>query len=102
MRWLLFLSRLAFICGICFLLTLSIQIFAWTNEQHVESTIITIGVFMGLLVVPATLLCYLLVLVIKKNLTAYVPLWLVVSNVIFLIVLLFYIISINVTSNPPS
>jgi len=102
MRWLLFLSRLAFICGICFLLTLSIQIFSWTNEQHVESTIITIGVFMGLLVVPVTLISYLLVLMIKKNLTAYVPLWLVVSNVIFLIVLLFYIISINVNANPPS
>ena len=100
MRWLLFLSRLSFICGICFLLTLSIQIFAWTNDQALAGTIITIGVFIGLLVVPVTLLCYLLVLLMKKNLTQIVPIWLIISNVIFLIVLLIYIISLNAHTNP--
>lgn len=100
MRWLLFLSRLSFICGICFLLTLSIQIFAWTSDQALAGTIITIGVFIGLLVVPVTLLCYLMVMLLKKNLAQFIPIWLIISNVIFLIVLLIYIISLNAHPNP--
>lgn len=100
MRWLLFLSRLAFLCGICFLLSLSLLIKQWTSEQALISTIITIGVFIGILVVPITLLCYLIVIFIRKNLTAIVPLWLVVSNIIFLIFLFLYIISINAPHYP--
>ena len=100
MRWLLFLSRLAFICGICFLLSLSLRFYEWTKDQDIASTIITIGYFIGILVVPVTMLCYLIVVIRKKNLIAAVPLWLVISNVIFLFILLIYIISINAQSNP--
>jgi hypothetical protein len=99
MRWLLFLSRLAFICGICFLLSLSLRFYEWTKDQDIASTIITIGYFIGILVVPATMLCYLVVVIRKKNLIAAVPLWLIISNVIFLFILLIYIISINAQSN---
>lgn len=102
MRWLLFLSRLAFICGICFLLSLSLRFYEWTKDQDIASTIITIGYFIGILVVPITMLCYLIVVIRKKNLIAVVPLWLVISNVIFLFILLIYIISINAQSNPPA
>ena len=102
MRWLLFLSRLAFICGICFLLSLSLRIYDWTKDQDLASTIIVIGYFIGILVVPITMLCYLIVVIRKKNLIAAVPLWLVISNVIFLFILLIYIISINAQSNPPA
>jgi len=100
MRWLLFLSRLAFICGICFLLSLSLRFYEWTKDQDIASTIITIGYFIGILVVPITMLCYLIVVIRKKNLIAAVPLWLIISNVIFLFILLIYIISINAQSNP--
>ena len=100
MRWLLFLSRLAFICGICFLLSLSLRFYEWTKDQDIASTIITIGYFIGILVVPITMLCYLIVVIRKKNLVAAVPLWLIISNVIFLFILLIYIISINAQSNP--
>jgi len=102
MRWLLFLSRLAFICGICFLLSLSLRFYEWTKDQDIASTIITIGYFIGILVVPITMLCYLIVVIRKKNLIAAVPLWLIISNVIFLFILLIYIISINAQSNPPA
>ena len=102
MRWLLFLSRLAFICGICFLLSLSLRFYEWTKDQDIASTIITIGYFIGILVVPITMLCYLIVVIRKKNLVAAVPLWLIISNVIFLFILLIYIISINAQSNPPA
>ena len=100
MRWLLFLSRLAFICGICFLLSLSLRFFEWTKDQEIASTIIVIGYFIGMLVVPVTVICYLIVLMAKKNIVAFIPLWLIISNIIFLFVLLIYIISINAQSNP--
>ena len=100
MRWLLFLSRLAFICGICFLLSLSLRFYEWTKDQDIASTIIAIGYFIGILVVPITVLCYLVVLMTKKNLVAAIPMWLIISNIIFLFILLIYIISINAQSNP--
>ena len=99
MRWLLFLSRLAFICGICILLSLSILMWAWTKDHHIASTIITIGFFIGMIVIPVTLLCYLAVVLSKRQLLVHVPLWLVVSNIIWLVILLIYIISINGKSN---
>jgi hypothetical protein len=95
MRWLLFLSRLAFICGFSFLLSLSLQMKDWLKDVSLVSTIIIIGYFMGMIVVPVTNLCYLLVFIIKKKLKVYVPLWLVIANILFLFVLLYYIIYMN-------
>jgi hypothetical protein len=95
MRWLLFLSRLAFICGIFLLLSLSVLIGKWLKEDSIESTIITIGVFMGQIIIPFTILSYLGVLSIKRKLAAYVPVWLVISNVLFFFVLLYFIFYLN-------
>ncbi len=100
MRWLLFLSRLAFICGICFLLSLSLLVWSWTKDEAISSTVIIIGFVIGLLVVPATLICYVVVLARKKIVP--VPLWLVISNIVFMFILLFYIIFINVEGNHTS
>ncbi len=100
MRWLLFLSKLAFICGICFLLSLSLLAGSWTKDEAISSTIIIIGFVIGLLVVPITLVCYLVVLVKKKIVP--VPLWLVISNIIFMFILLLYILFINVKDHHPS
>ncbi len=95
MRWLLFLSRLAFICGIFFLLSVSILIKDWTKEDAITSTIITIGFMMGLAIVPGVNLCYLVVLFVKRRLTVFVPLWLVIANMLFLFILIFYIFYLN-------
>ena len=95
MRWLLFLSRLAFICGFFFLLSVSLLIKDWTNEGAITSTILIIGYAMGLVVVPFVNICYVVVLVVKRRLAVYVPLWLVFSNVLFLFILLFYIFYLN-------
>jgi len=93
MKWLLFLSRLSFICGLCFLLSLSLLIRNWTNDDAVTSTIIMIGYVMGLIIVPFTLLCYLGVALFGRK--SGVPVWLVVSNILFLFVLVIYIVYIN-------
>ena len=94
MRWLRFLSKLSFICGVCFLIALSLRIKNWTQDEAITSTIIVIGYVIGLIVVPFTLLCYLGVLITRKKIP--VPVWLIVSNILFLFILLFYILSINV------
>src|SRR5687768_15588648 len=95
MRWLLFLSRLAFICGIFFVLSLSLLIKNWLKAESLVSTVITIGYFLGLIIVPVTVLSYLVVVIIKRKLRPYVPAWLVIANVFFLFFLLFYIFYLN-------
>lgn len=95
MRRLLFLSRLAFICGIFFLLSASLLIWDWTNEDAIISTVIIIGYIMGLVLVPFVNLCYLIVLFTKKKLSVYIPLWLVIANMLFLFILLAYIFYLN-------
>jgi hypothetical protein len=95
MRWLLFLSRLAFICGVFLLLSFSLLIRDWAQDDAITSTLITIGYIMGLVVLPVVNLSYLVVLFVKRRITIYVPLWLVISNILFLFILIFYIFYLN-------
>ena len=68
--------------------------------EAISSTVIIIGFVIGILVVPLTLIAYLVVLIRKEKIT--VPLWLIISNIIFLFILMLYIIFINVEGNHPS
>jgi hypothetical protein len=95
MRWLLFLSRLAFICGIFFLLAVSLLIYDWAHDDAITSTIVMIGYVMGVLIVPFVTVSYLILLVMRRKLTTFIPLWLVIANVAFLFILLFYIFYLN-------
>lgn len=95
MRWLLFLSRLAFICGLFFLLTLSLLVKDWIKDESLVSTIITIGFFMGMIIVPVTLLCYLVLWIFGKKPGAMVPQWLIVANILVMLILVSYIVYIN-------
>jgi hypothetical protein len=95
MRWLLFLSRLAFICGFFFLLSISLLIKNWAGDAGLAATIIIIGYVMGAIIVPVTNICYLVVWVLRKKLRTIVPLWLIIANVLFLFVLLYYLSYIN-------
>jgi len=92
MRWLLFLSRLAFLCGLFFLLAISLQVRGmegWIRDETVASHIITIGVFMGMLIVPVTSLCYAVVGLWRKK--PGVPGWLIFANLFFLFAMICYI-----------
>ncbi|MBL7723569.1 MAG: hypothetical protein JNK27_05440 [Chitinophagaceae bacterium] len=95
MRWLLFLSRLAFICGLFFLLSLSLLFKNWLTDDNMVSTIITIGFFMGMIIVPVTLLCYLFLWIAGKKPGRIVPGWLIVANIIVFCILLGYIVYAN-------
>ena len=95
MRWLLFLSRVAFIFGIFILLEVSRQIRNWTGEEAISSSIITMAAVLGLVFIPVVNICYLVVLIWKRKLAAFVPKWLIIGNLIFFLLLLFYIFYLN-------
>jgi hypothetical protein len=91
MRWLLFLSRLAFICGLFFVISLSLLVKDWLHDQGIASTVITIGFFMGMIIVPFTLLCYLVTWIAGKRPASVVPPWLIIANIFFLFVYAGYV-----------
>ena len=95
MRWLLFLSRLAFVCNCFFLLALSLQFGRWFQNQDAEATVIIIGYFMSALLNPAALFCYLLLFFLKRTGLSPVPKWLMIANLLFLIFQVFYILHLN-------
>ncbi|MGZ5221832.1 MAG: hypothetical protein ACXWWD_14320 [Chitinophagaceae bacterium] len=95
MRWLLFLSRLAFICGIFLLLSFSLLVRDWAKDEAITSSIITLGYIMGLVILPVVNISYLVVLFVKRRISIYVPAWLVVANILFLFILIFYIFYLN-------
>ena len=95
MRWLLFLSRLSFICGLLFLASVSLLVKDWLTDQELVSTIITIGYFMGMIIFPFVNLCYIAIFLVKKKLRVYVPRWLIIANVFFLLALIYFIFYLN-------
>ena len=97
MRWLLFLSRVAFICNIFFLIAFSLKITNWVNNNDLEQTIIIIGFFMVIIFNPLVNVFYLLLFLIRKKFWQTVPGWLITANVLFLIMQIFYILYLNDT-----
>lgn len=95
MSWLRFLSKLSFICGLFFIASVSLLIKNWLTDITAISTIVTLGYAMGLILFPLVNICYLGVLLVKRKLLAFVPLWLVIANVIFLLALITYIFYLN-------
>lgn len=102
MRWLLFLSRLAFICGLFFLLSISLLLRNWAQDDAIVSTIIIIGTVIGAVVVPLVNICYLVVLFWKRDLKSFVPPWIITANILFLLIFAFYIYYQNGQNNYPA
>ena len=67
----------------------------WIKDGNLESTIITIGFFIGMIIVPVTLLCYFILWIAGKKPASVVPRWLIVGNIIVLLILLGYIFYID-------
>ena len=100
MQRLLFLSRVAFICNVCFLLAFSITITNWVKNQVFEGTIVIIGYVMVALFNPMVNICYLVLLLMRKKFWQVIPSWLITANILFLIMQIFYIIYLNDTQHP--
>jgi hypothetical protein len=100
MRWLLFLSRLSFICGVCFLIAFAFDMGNIENQEPYSRTVFFIGYMMGLAIVPCTIIAYMALTLLGKKIRPIVPLWLIIANISFLLILLFYIFYLNSLSNP--
>lgn len=94
MQLLRFLSRVAFICNICFLLASFVQYMPKPPEGAWVSTGIVLGYIVSILV-NVVVNCWLIVLLFGKRLRAAgVPVWLLIVNFVFFIVQLFLLSTI--------
>ncbi len=95
MRWLIFLSRLAFVCNCFFLLAVSLQLTRWFKNEDAEALTLIIGFAMAIVINPAALLCYLIIFFINRRGLQSVPLWLRLANGLFLGLQVFYLFHLN-------
>lgn len=95
MRWLLFLSRLAFISGICVLIWLVLAMLKTEIYEAFSSTVIIIGYVIGGLLLPVTNLIYLVMILLGKKISNVVPRWVIVANILFFLVFIYYIFYLN-------
>ena len=96
MRWLLFLSKLAFICNLLFIPAFILQIRNFIPNQDLASYIIIIGFVFAILFNPITNLAYLILFFINKKSLAIIPSWLMVINLVFLFLQVIFLLLINV------
>ena len=96
MRWLLFLSKLAFICNLLFIPAFVLQLKNFIADKDLSSYIMIIGFVFAILFNPVTNLCYLVLFFLNKKLLAMVPAWLIVMNVLFLFLQVIFLLVMNV------
>lgn len=96
-KWLLVLSRVAFICNICFLIAFSIQMTDWIKNEDITSMIALIGYVMGFIINPLLVLCYLLLFIVSRKKLRIIPSWLLTANILFLVIQILYILYLNDT-----
>jgi hypothetical protein len=94
-RWLLVLSRVAFICNICFLIAFSVQMTNWIKSEDITSMIALIGYVMGFILNPLLVVCYLVIFIISGKKLKTVPSWLITANILFLVIQILYILYLN-------
>lgn len=80
-----FFSRVAFICNICFLLAVIMQMMKHPPEGEMVATTIIIGYIFAGIINLITNLCVAILLISKKLLHDTVPRWLIILNFLFLI-----------------
>jgi hypothetical protein len=97
MRWLLFLSRLAFLCNVCFLLAVSLQFLRWFQNHDLESYFIIIGYFLVAIINPLANFCVLYLFVGSRERLKVVPSWLWIANFAFFILQIIYLLYLNGT-----
>ncbi|HLF45395.1 MAG TPA: hypothetical protein VI548_03170 [Chitinophagaceae bacterium] len=98
MRWLLFLSRVAFICNLLFLISFSLLLTQWLKNEGASSTIIIVGYTLSIIFNPVVNLIYLVLFWVKKSSLSVVPAWLMVLNILFLMLQLVYLLLLNVSN----
>lgn len=92
MKWLSFLSKLAFICNICFVLCLLLRYSNLELDDEINSLLIIIGWFMAIVVSVFYFLITVIAAARKRHAGSGVAAWLVMANFAFLIVECVYLI----------
>ena len=95
MRMLSFLSRVAFVCNVFFVISFIIQLTNWIQQEQLRSTIVLMGYILGIPVNLLVNLGYLIFLLVRKKKPWPVPAWLVTANVLFFIIQILYILYLN-------
>ncbi len=96
MRWLLFLSKLALICNLAFLVSFVLRFTNWLDNHDIKAYIIIIGWVLGIIFNPLVVVCYLLFFLLKRRNLDAIPAWLMVMNVFFLFLQLVFLLLMNV------
>ena len=94
MRPLLFLSRLALICNVFFLLAVSLQMANWLHNADLVALIVMIGYLMVAVINPLVNLLIILLVLIRRKLPL-IPTWLIVVNFLFLVLQILYVLFLN-------
>jgi len=91
MRLLRFLSRVAFICNICFLLA-SVLRYLPVPDNELTSNVIILGYIGAISLNMFINLIFIILFVLRRLWTSGVPRWLIITNFIFFLVqiILFY------------
>src|SRR5688572_7086076 len=99
MRWLLFLSRVAFICNLFSLLTLLILWKNFVHQQAIVGTIAILGYVLAIVFNHIVNLIYGSLLLAKRTALALILNWLIFANFLFLLLQVLYIYLQNDTFN---
>ena len=92
---LLFFSRVAFICNLCFVVAFSVQLTDWIKNEDISSMVALIGYVMGFIINPLLILSYFLLLIFSRKRLKTVPSWLLTANILFLVIQILYILYLN-------
>lgn len=95
MRFLLFLMRVTFICGVSYLLALSMQYFNWSGNSPAVSAIVIMSHIIGGVLLIITHLSLLGIAFTKKNALKTFPGWLIIANIFFLVIFIVHIFYLN-------
>lgn len=95
MRWLIFLSKVAFLSGVMLVLAFSLMVFNWNRDEPVSSGIIAAGYGLALILVPLINLLYFWLAITGKKIGQLVPRWIIAFNIICLLMLILYYSYIN-------
>lgn len=80
---LLFFSRVALLCNLCFLITFLLRYAPELKSGFFVSTIVVMGLVLGIVINSLVNLLYVLAILAGKPIFRFVPLWLIITNILF-------------------
>ena len=92
MQKLLFFSRVALICNICFLITALLRFVPFLASSALSSTLIITGTVLSILINSLLVLSYILLVITRRPIKNYVPGWLVITNFLVFVLQVIFLI----------